>query len=373
MKEQLTVRPGPEAYKCAPGILDYLKEYIEDREFKRILVVHGEISWSKVRAQLSGLLEDTSFEELTFSAFQGECSDEEVERLKNQAASERADLIIGVGGGKIMDTVKYVAAQLSGVYSVLIPTLASNCAPWTPLSVMYTPEGEFIRYDFHHRQVSLLLVDPLIIIDAPVRYLAAGLGDTLAKWYESEPNLSLPEHNSTALELAYMTAGLCRKVIETHGLQAVSDAKQNKLSDAFIKAIETIIMTSGLVGGFGDELARTTAAHAIHDGLTFFPETHHLLHGEKVAYGIMVQLALDGKYDEQSAVSLLLSQLGLPVSLNELGLAGGKKLYRKLAALTLEHDPGIHVLPYPVTEDSLAKAIENNELFIEQTASGRGI
>lgn len=365
MNQQLTVRPGPEAYRCQPGVIKELSDYLKDRHFKRILVVHGKVSWEKNKSKIESVMSESELEHISFLEFEGECSYAEVERLKEVAERESIDAVIGIGGGKIMDTVKYVAAKVSSLYSILIPTLASNCAPWTSLSVMYSLDGEFLRYDFHHRQVSLLLVDPLIILDAPVRYFAAGIGDTLAKWYESEPNLSMPENDSAALAIARTVAEMCKDTIEMYGIQAVRDAESNQLSKSYTKVVETIIMTGGLVGGFGDELARTTAAHAIHDGLTFFPSVHHLLHGEKVAYGVMVQLALDKKNEETPLVAQLFRSLKLPVSLKELGLDSTPELYEKLAWLTIEHDPGIYNLPYPITEGLVAEAIKENERLIK--------
>ncbi|MCC5893964.1 MAG: iron-containing alcohol dehydrogenase family protein [Alkalibacterium sp.] len=366
MNQQLIVRPGPETYRCQPGIVEELSEYIRDRASKRVMVVYGTLSWAKVSAKIEAILNESELERIDYEEFQGECSYAEVDRLQQLAEKTSADVIIGVGGGKLMDAVKYVAANIASLNSVLIPTLASNCAPWTSLSVMYTSEGQFIQYDFHHRQVSLLLVDPSVTLDSPVRYFAAGIGDTLAKWYESEPNLSLPDNDSAALTIARSVAMLCKQTIEEHGIQAVKDAEENQMTKDYIKVVETVIMTGGLVGGFGDELARTTAAHAIHDGLTFFPALHHLLHGEKVAYGVMVQLALDNQLNDMPQVSQLFRSLQLPVSLKELGLDLTVDLYEKLAWLSIEHDPGIYNLPYPITEGIVAEAIEANEQFVKR-------
>ncbi|PRY83149.1 iron-containing alcohol dehydrogenase family protein [Alkalibacterium olivapovliticus] len=366
MNEQLTVRPGPEAYRCNPGIIEVLKDYLIDRAFKRVLIVHGKTSWEKVESKVSLILNEADLKQIEEVTFEGECSYEEVARLKKIAETVKADVVIGIGGGKIMDTVKYVAAEVPSLHSILIPTLASNCAPWTSLSVMYSIDGEFIRYDFHHRQASLLLVDTEIILDSPVRYFAAGIGDTLAKWYESEPNLSLPGNDSAALMIARSVAAMCKDTIEKYGVQSVKDAENRNLTNAYTKIVETIIMTGGLVGGFGDELARTTAAHAIHDGLTFFPSVHHLLHGEKVAYGVMVQLVLNNKVDEISSVAELFQSLHLPVCLEDLGLDTTVELYEKLAWLSIEHDPGIHNLPYPISEGILAEAIRQNEYHIKR-------
>ncbi|WP_288924611.1 iron-containing alcohol dehydrogenase, partial [uncultured Trichococcus sp.] len=146
MTKELIVRTGPQEYECREGVLSTLPKRLEERFVKNILIVHGAVSWQKARPYLEALYKtDFSISELAFS---GECSYEEVDRIVRLASQNDCDAIIGVGGGKIMDAVKYAAAKAGCILSVMIPTLASNCAPWTPLSVMYTEEGVFIRYDF---------------------------------------------------------------------------------------------------------------------------------------------------------------------------------------------------------------------------------
>ncbi|MBA5760653.1 oxidoreductase, partial [Escherichia coli] len=57
------------------------------------------------------------------------------------------------------------------------------------------------------------------------------------------------------------------------------------------------------------------------DALTMVPETHHLLHGNKVAYGILVQLVIENRWDEIERLLPFYSELGLPMSLYDMGLA----------------------------------------------------
>lgn len=360
----IIVRPGPQEYICQEGILDHLPELLSKRGVNRLLLVHGTVSWEKAKSYLTTLFDSQI--EIEFTAFNGECTYKEVARIQDIAESFQANIILGVGGGKIMDTVKYVANNVSNAYAVLIPTLASNCAPWTPLSVMYTSEGEFIGYDFFTQQVGLLLLEPRLIFDSPIEYFIGGIADTLAKWYESDALLSLPGNRSAPLLIARAAAKSCKEIIEKEAIQAVQDAKNEKLTNAYIKVTETIILTSGLVGGFGDKLARTTGAHSIHDGLTIFPEVHPFLHGEKVAYGVLVQLVLDGKLEEISKIITLFKSLNLPTSLEDLGIRRSTEIYEKLAASSLEHDPGILNLPYSVTIKTVSEAIQTVEEIAQQ-------
>ena len=66
--------------------------------------------------------------------------------------------MIGVGGGKVIDTAKAVGHE-AGTRVAIVPTIASTDAPTSAVSVIYTPEGAFSRYLFVSRNPDLVLVD----------------------------------------------------------------------------------------------------------------------------------------------------------------------------------------------------------------------
>ena len=70
----------------------------------------------------------------------GECSYFGAEQISQQIKEHQIDFLLGVGGGKLADLVGY-SAHLNNLNFGLVPTLASNCAPWTPLAVMYQENG----------------------------------------------------------------------------------------------------------------------------------------------------------------------------------------------------------------------------------------
>ncbi|QQP70046.1 iron-containing alcohol dehydrogenase family protein [Carnobacterium sp. CS13] len=359
----LVVRTGPQEYECGIGVLDSLTSKLKARGIRKAVIVHGTNSWKRAETYLSHLI--NSEITLEFVAFNGECTYEEVNRIVERLKETHAEAIIGVGGGKLMDTVKYAAEKITGVQSILIPTLASNCAPWTPLSVMYTADGVCLGFDIHMKQVALLAIEPSLLLDAPVNYFVAGVADTLAKWYESDVILSRPEHQTNALLLISRAAALnCRDTIVNYGQQAVADIQTHSLTPAFIQVCETIIAVSGLVGGLGDEYARTTIAHAVHDKLTIFPETHVFLHGEKVAYGIMVQLAFEEKWVEVARLAVFYESLQLPKTLTDLNLS--RLTDDQLAAFTasVALDNNLIQSGYEAAKEDIQKAIHSLEDYL---------
>ncbi|MER2181442.1 MAG: iron-containing alcohol dehydrogenase family protein [Desemzia incerta] len=362
----LVVRTGPQEYECREGVLKTLTEKLKARTIHQVILVHGTASWQKALPYLTPLLE--SGIEVKQVEFEGDCTYEEVERLSSIAEQFEADAIIGVGGGKIMDAVKYASAKTAGVESVLVPTLASNCAPWTPLSVMYSADGVCLGFDMHTKQVGLLVVEPALLLDSPVNYFIAGIADTLAKWYESDKILSQPEHQANAFLLMARSAALhCKVNISQYGRQAVKAIESQTLTTAFVQVCETIISISGLVGGFGDSYARTTIGHAVHDKITVFPETHAFLHGEKVAYGILVQLAVEEKWTEVDELLAFYDELHLPKSLIDLKL--DHLSIEQIAAFSTEvaADENLLESAYVVSNQAIQEAISALETYVTQT------
>ena len=129
--------------------------------------------------------------------------------------------------------------------AVLIPTLPSNCSPWTPVSVVYDDSGAFIRFDVYPVAASLVLVEPRILLQAPVSMLIAGIADTLAKWYEADVQMASIQNKSVPLEICYYTAKQCKDVLLHYSEGAVQAAKAGTLNDDFVKVVETIIMLGG--------------------------------------------------------------------------------------------------------------------------------
>ena len=109
----------------------------------------------------------------TFYKFVGESSWEEIERLVQEIKLHGGDIIVSVGGGKTIDTGKGVAYLLKKP-SVVVPTIASNDAPCSALSIIYTPKGEFVKVFFFPENPAAVIVDTKLVAEAPVRYLVAG-------------------------------------------------------------------------------------------------------------------------------------------------------------------------------------------------------
>jgi len=354
------VRPGPQEYECRVGVLDTLPKRLKAHGVTRVVLVHGHVSWENAKPFLSALFESDI--DITLHTFCGESTYAEVDRVKALVNETSAQAVIGVGSGKLVDVVKHVAEDIPPLYSVLVPTLASNCAPWAPLSVMYSSEGVFEKVDWLKKEVGLLLVDPRIVITAPKKYLVAGIGDTIAKWYESEKILAQQETQASAfLKAARAQAFVCKQTMVEKGDQAVADRDAQEVTETFVEVAEIIIAISGLVGGFGDAYARATLAHAIHDAITAFPETHDFLHGTKVAYGVMVNLAYEHHWDEIDRLTPFYESLQLPKKLSDMNLDYLNEAQLRQMAQAAQEDDLLKVSFYETTPELIYQAVVNLE------------
>lgn len=257
---------------------------------------------------------------LLFADFGGECCRREIDRATALARSGQCGLVVGVGGGKVLDTAR-AAAYDAGTPVMICPTLASTDAPCSSLSVLYSEDGAFETYLFLGRNPDVVLVDSAVIAASPVRMTVAGMGDALATYFEARAcaasggdTCAGGKPNRAALALAR----LCFDTLMADGLQAKRDLEQKRCTEA----VERIIEANTLLSGLGFESGGLAAAHAVHNGLTALKECHAMNHGEKVAFGTLTQLVLENTAPEElERVVAWCAGVGLPVTLEELGLA----------------------------------------------------
>ncbi len=290
-------------------------------------------------------------------AFGGECSSAEIERVSASARHSLAKVIVGAGGGKVLDTARAVASGL-GLPVVNCPTVASSDAPCSALSVIYTEEGVFQEYRIYGRNPDLVLVDTEVIAQGPQRLLVAGMGDALATWFEAKTCAAGRVRNmrggaSTGSALAL--AELCYRTLLADGVQA----RRALELKAVTPALERLVEANTLLSGLGFESSGLAAAHAVHNGLTSAAGTHAYFHGEKVAFGVLVQLVLEGESGERWREVLgFATSVGLPITLEQIGLRDlPREALEQIAARATAPGETIHNEPFEVTPASVADAI----------------
>ncbi|WP_288821167.1 oxidoreductase [uncultured Leclercia sp.] len=355
----IRVVPGPANYFSHNGSLQRLHDFFTPEQLSRAVWIYGERAIEGARPFLP---ESFNAEGAKQILFKGHCSERDVTDLVKQSGDDRS-VVIGIGGGALLDTVKAVARRL-GLPVVAIPTIAATCAAWTPLSVWYNDAGSALHFEIFDDANFLVLVEPDIILHAPAEYLLAGIGDTLAKWYEAVVLAPQPETLPLTVRLGINGALAIRDVLLESSEQALADQARGEQTQRFRDVVDAIIAGGGMVGGLGERYTRVAAAHAVHNGLTVLPQTDKYLHGTKVAYGILVQSALLGQDDVLAQLVAAYQRFNLPTTLRELDVdINDTAALDKVIAHTLRPVESIHYLSVALTPAVLRAAFEKVESF----------
>lgn len=360
MTHSLIVRGAPQEYVCQDGAWATLPEHLTKRNLHKLLFIHGTRSLKAATKYLPDL---TTFD-LVNVHYGGECCDEKVAELRTRFVQENCEAILAVGGGKIADLAKQIGHQLQ-VPVLILPTLAATCAAYTPLSVMYNQDGSMDRYDIFPEAIALTLIEPSVLLESPIDYMIAGIGDTLAKWYEGDAIIRQLATVPIEVQVAHFAAKKCQENLLAYGTKAIDAMKKGELTTEFITVVETNILLAGMVGGFGDEYGRTAAAHSIHDALTILPQSHHQLHGNKVAYGILVQLMLEHNPTEIKALLPFYQKMNLPTSLHEMDMVLTQKEYQAVAKRATIAEESIHLLAEEMTAEKVIVAMQELETMMQ--------
>lgn len=222
----------------------------------------------------------------------------------------------------------------------------------------------------HHiifpKSITLTLVDPQVIMASPRPLMIAGIGDTLAKWYEANAIIEQLNVLPVELEVAHFAARMCKDHLLTFSYDALAAMEAGVMNDALVSVIETNIVLGGMVGSFGDDYGRTAGAHPIHDALTQIPQSHHHLHGNKVAYGILVQLVIENKWQDIEELMPFYHKLKLPTSLYDMSLLLSDEQIQQVAQRATHPDETIYFMKQTIDEHVVIGAMEALERYSHQ-------
>ena len=277
---------GVDCYKAIPEIV---KPY-----GKKAVAVGGKTAMKKSKKALLEGIKGSDIEIIDFVWYGGDSSYENVEKIKNNPSVQKADMVFGIGGGRAVDTAKtYCALYNKPLFA--FPTIASNCASCTSLSVMYNPDGTFKEYSYHKAPAIHTFINTKIIAESPEKLMWAGIGDI------------------------------------SFGKKALDDCKNNVPTEAIEQVALDIIITAGLVSNFTvhennpnpeeDYYYNSSLAHCVYYGASLFPqcERQHL-HGEIVSFGVLCLLTYDGQFEERNRIFKFNHSIGLPCTLGEIAL-----------------------------------------------------
>ncbi len=310
---------SPQRYVQGLGILDRLGDFID-----LVGSTNAAVLASSRAQQIEGARAERALTAAgissTLATFGGECTLEEVNAHVDRLEGSGVDVIVALGGGKCVDTGKAVAHRL-GLPVVVVPTLASNDAPCSALSVMYRTDGTSTGVDFYPNSPALVLVDTGIIASAPERYLVSGMGDAMATWYEARVAIENPKGFSSIRGRPTIAAAAigeaCAKTLFEHGVSAAAAVAAGTVD----QSLEDVVEANTLLSGLGFESGGLAAAHGVAQSCNAVAQVHdNYLHGEMVAFGLMTQLVMEERASEAKRVAEFFCSVGLPVHLGHLSL-----------------------------------------------------
>ena len=270
---------GDDCYKEIP--------YVTRRYGKTAVVIGGKTAMEKAKPELLAALKGSDLEITDFIWYGGDSNYENIEMLKAMPEVQNADMVFGVGGGRAVDTVKTLCDRIDKPFFTF-PTLASNCASCTAISVIYNADGTFKEYAY---------------LKAPA--LHTFLGRVLAE--------------------------ACTEPLVSYGKKALEDCRNNVSSKNIEQIALDIIITTGLVSNFtvhqnnpdpkDDYYYNSSLAHCVYYGASLFPKCEHdHLHGEIVSFGVLCLLTYDEQFEERQRIFEFNRSIGLPCTLGEIAL-----------------------------------------------------
>ena len=347
---------SPAKYVQGAGEMGNLGKYAE-KYGKKALVLITESGYKRIAATLDGSFAKSECKPV-YEFFNRECCETEINRLVEVVKKNKCDVVIGIGGGKTLDTSKTVAYYCKTPV-LICPTAASTDAPCSAVSVIYTEDGVFEKPLHLPANPNLVLMDTEIITKSPVRLTVSGMGDALSTYFEAracQRSGATTCAGGLCTSAAMAIARLCFDTLMEEGVKA----KVALEAGACTPAVEKIVEANTLLSGLGFENCGVAAAHAIHNGLTVLPECHHMYHGEKVTFGTLTQLVLeDMPIDELEDIITWCIDVGLPVTLAQLGVkeVTDEKIM-KVAETACAPTDTLHNLPFEVTPKTVAAAIK---------------
>lgn len=327
---------------------------------KKAVVIGGKRAIEAARVYLMEALKDSELEIIDFVWYGGEASFENGDTLIANESVKNADMVFAMGGGKTVDCCKYVCYSLSKPLFAF-PTIAGTCAAVSSVAVMYYPSGVMKdTYQFGSIPPIHVFINTRVIAEAPDVYLWTGMGDTMAKHFET--SLAGRGKDLGHGDAFGVAAGVqCYKPLVQYGAKALEDCKNNTPSYELEQICLCNLVTTGMVSNFIDFSINSSIAHSLFYGFTVLPqiEKNHL-HGEVVSYGVLVLLTYDGQLDKRDELYEFYKRVNLPTKLSDIEVS-----YEELdpvidKTLTVRD---INNAPYKVTAEKLYGAIKDLEEY----------
>ncbi len=345
---------SPGKYLQGQGLLDRLPEYAQHYGTKVLYIITNSL-FEQVSSRLSARYPEN--DTCCCALFQGACCEKSASEFIQIAERFAAEVVVGIGGGNLMDTAKIVSGSLN-LPLILMPSVVSCDAATSAMSVLYDENGIYIGALRLPKRADMIAVDTDLILRSPRRLFISGIGDALATYFEARAGsqsgaLNYIDDGYRSCCVAQIIARATFDVLIAHGREALEAFSKGIINKALDEVIENNVYLSGLAF----ENTSCAVAHGLHGALGFFA-TKKTYHGEKVAFGLLCQMILENcPAEEFQAVLELCRDIGLPTALDDFGIEADHETAVKIAEYAVQHSSHLKNEPFAVTVESLAEAI----------------
>ena len=285
-----------------------MADYVPDINNKKVIIVTDGNLQQLFGKLISALRED--FKDSEVYLMQNNYFDDAV-ALAKYVCMNNIQVIIGFGGGTVLDLAKYAAFVSKSMY-LCLPTTLSNDSLASPVAVLGT-EGK-ARKTFKCTIPDAIIVDVNVIMGAPEKQLMAGIGDTISKYTAlNDWKLAHTVGNSHIDDFAYMLSKMAFNTI------CFNEEKELK-SKSFIKILTQALVMGGLAMEIaGDSRPASGSEHLFCHALEEnYSEQVNVAHGIAVAMGSYVACKLQNRNIEK--IIRLLKEYRLPVKPSTWGI-----------------------------------------------------
>jgi glycerol dehydrogenase len=355
IKEQ-SFRIGCGRYLQGAGIINSIGDEIL-RVGHAPLIVGGKTALSitreKIEKSVSPVCPSYRFEEHT-----GTCNDDDAKILAELAKNGGFDVIVGVGGGVIMDFSKLIG-HFADLHVINVPTSSATCAAYTPLSVRYTREGHTVGSMHYGHEVNAVIADTEIMLKQPARLLLAGIFDAVAKFVEIKHRFAGEVTECPlGLDWAYVLSIHSYKELFAKAEPCLEDMRNGVLSDTVEQLIFTTVAATGVISGIARGSNQTALAHKFYEmtRVLFHAEARPYLHGEIVGIGLLLQNRFNGEEENSRELIDMMKKYGMPYKVSDIGVEPTseslEKYYDKLEGCSAIAEGG------PDAKEKLRDALE---------------
>ena len=294
------------------------------------LIVGGETALSLTREALTASVRTAcnKYEVITHT---GTCNEERARELAEMCVRKEYDVIVGVGGGVMMDFAK-LCGHFAALPVINIPTSSATCACYTPLSVRYTPEGRTVGSLHYEREVDCVIADTAVIATQPVRLLLAGVFDALAKFVEIRQRYrGDTDEVPLGLDYAYAMAEHSYRVLTERTDAVIVDMQAGRITADFDQLVFTTLAATGVISGIARGSNQCALAHKFYEitRVLFSESARPYLHGEIVGVGLLLQNHFNGEVERNAELLTLMRKYGMPASAADVGADMNGELFEE--------------------------------------------